>query len=556
MSSAALHHSRDPFLDFIQNQGLLSPDQLHVLAREHARRGGAALQTLKTFGAFSPDHLRTLLARFYDCPAAIELAPAPDLLQQFPMGQARADCVLPLEIQGNTLLVAMVNPHDLQALDHVRKAFPSLCLRPHLALEEDLVPAIEAAYTATPSLDRLLAALEHPAPDTTDGRHPIIRLADGVIAHAVQQRASDIHFEPGEFFVHVRIRVDGGLQPLLTFHKDHWGEILVHLKILAHMNISETRRPQGGRFSKNIGGREVDFRAAAHPTVQGENLVMRILDKTHALLPLPALGLTLEQTECLRDIMRCPEGLIIVTGPTGAGKTTTLYSILGTLAAPTLNIMTLEDPIEYQLPLIRQTEVQESIGLTFEAGVRSILRQDPDVILIGETRDAGTAAMALRAAMTGHQVYTTLHTNDAVGAIARLGELGAPRTLLSGHILGIIAQRLVRILCPHCRAPHPATAEEATLLQTTTGTPLWRPTGCSTCFSSGYKGRTGIFEILPITPRLHAAIHHGAGTQELLTVALQDGFTTMHHHARALVLAGTTSLPEILRTVNLSGETS
>ncbi|HSC81911.1 MAG TPA: GspE/PulE family protein, partial [Chitinolyticbacter sp.] len=363
------------------------------------------------------------------------------------------------------------------------------------------------------------------------------------------------HLEPEAGFVRIRYRIDGVLRQVRVLHKRYWPAMVVRVKVMANMNIAETRAPQDGRISRVLAGRNIDFRVAAQPTIWGENLVLRILDRKKGLLPIAALGLTPANLATLRRMLARPEGLILITGPTGSGKTTTLYSILAELNSEQVNIMTLEDPVEYPMPMIRQTSLNEVVKMDFASGIRSLLRQDPDVILIGEIRDKETADMAFRAAMTGHQVYATLHTSSAIGALPRLADIGVRADVMAGNIIGIVAQRLVRLLCVQCRTPYPADARERQLLGLATdeaAPTLYRACGCPACEQQGYRGRTSVIEILRLDAGLDALVAAAASRGALLAAAGERGFTALIDDACRLVVAGITTLDEIARVIDLS----
>ncbi|HMW18837.1 MAG TPA: GspE/PulE family protein, partial [Accumulibacter sp.] len=327
-------------------------------------------------------------------------------------------------------------------------------------------------------------------------------------------------------------------------------------KVLSSMNIAETRAPQDGRISLNMRGRQVDFRVSAQPTIHGENIVLRILDRQKGIVPLEGLGLAAHQLDLLKLMIARPEGIVFVTGPTGSGKTTTLYSVLNHINSEGVNIMTLEDPVEYPMTLVRQTSAAESVKLDFANGIRSMMRQDPDIILVGEVRDAETAEMALRAAMTGHQVYSTLHTNSAIGAIPRLLDIGILPDIMAGNIIGIIAQRLVRRLCVHCKIPYQAEAHEARLLgslaEGNARPVIYRPEGCERCDFQGYRGRLAIMELLRVTGDMDELIARRSTVREMRQLAIQQGFTTLADDGLRRVLDGTTSLEEVGRVVDLT----
>ena len=375
-----------------------------------------------------------------------------------------------------------------------------------------------------------------------------------LLADAVERGASDVHFEPEQNFLRIRYRIDGVLRQIRSLHKTYWPAMAVRIKVMAKMNIAETRAPQDGRISLTLTGRAVDFRVASQATSHGENVVLRILDRQKGIVPLDGLGLEKNQLELLKKMIARPEGIILVTGPTGSGKTTTLYSVLNHINSDGLNIMTLEDPVEYPMTLIRQTSVNEAAKMDFANGIRSLMRQDPDIILVGEIRDEDTATMAFRAAMTGHQVYSTLHTNSAIGAIPRLLDIGIVPDVLSGNIIGIVAQRLMRRLCKHCKQPYEASAADCKLLGVDVGKAptLHRSVGCDQCDFQGYKGRLAILEILKFDPEFDEMIAHRATTRELLKAAISRGFKTLADDAIRRALDGNTALDEVLRVVDLT----
>jgi type II secretory ATPase GspE/PulE/Tfp pilus assembly ATPase PilB-like protein len=330
--------------------------------------------------------------------------------------------------------------------------------------------------------------------------------------------------------------------------------MVVRMKVMSGMNIAETRAPQDGRISLHLSGRPIDFRVAAHPTTHGENFVLRILDRQKGIVPIDQIGLDELALSTLKTIIAKPEGIVLVTGPTGSGKTTTLYSVLSHVNTEAVNIMTLEDPVEYPIPLIRQNSLNETAKLDFASGIRSLMRQDPDIILVGEIRDHPTAEMAFRAAMTGHQVYSTLHTNSAIGAIPRLLDIGIPPDIMAGNIIGIVAQRLIRILCPHCKSSYPPDATERKLLglPDDDATPAYRPTGCELCHFHGYNGRRAIMEVLKIDSDIDDLISRRASSRELKRTAQEKGFRPLAQDGIRCVIQGHTSIAEVSRVIDLS----
>ncbi|HEY0964131.1 MAG TPA: ATPase, T2SS/T4P/T4SS family, partial [Pseudomonadales bacterium] len=374
---------------------------------------------------------------------------------------ARRHSVLPLSYNREThhLTLAMADTFNIVALDQIRaQNGGNLQITPVLASQEEIMRNIETHYGFDLSIDGILHEIETGELDFdslhADDRgysHPMVRLINALLADAVQRGASDIHFEPEEAFLRIRYRIDGVLRQIRSLHKSYWPAMVVRLKVISAMDIAESRVPQDGRISLTLVGRQIDFRVASQPTTHGENIVLRILDRRKGIVPMDKLGLSDENFSLLQLLLARPEGIVLVTGPTGSGKTTTLYSILSHMNTEEVNIMTMEDPVEYPMAMIRQSSVNESIAMGFGEGIRSMMRQDPDIILVGEIRDAVTAEMAFRAAMTGHRVFSTLHTNSAIGAMPRLLDIGVLPDLIAGNLIGVISQRLVRNLCKQCK---------------------------------------------------------------------------------------------------------
>jgi len=430
-----------------------------------------------------------------------------------------------------------------------------------LAGETEITRAIDQYYGHDFSIDGILHEIETGEIDfqslQTSGdaySQPVVRLISALLADAVERGASDIHFEPEQNFLRIRYRIDGVLRQIRSLHKTYWPAMAVRVKVMAKMNIAETRAPQDGRISLTLTGRQVDFRVASQATTHGENVVLRILDRQKGIVPLDGLGLEPSQLALLKKMIARPEGIILVTGPTGSGKTTTLYSVLNHINTDALNIMTLEDPVEYPMTLIRQASVSESAKMDFANGIRSLMRQDPDIILVGEVRDEDTATMAFRAAMTGHQVYSTLHTNSALGAIPRLLDIGIVPDILAGNIIGVVAQRLIRRLCKHCRQPYEASAAECKLLgvRADRAATLYRSVGCDHCDYQGYRGRIAIMELLKMDGELDEMIARRVTLRELLKAAVAKGFRTLADDGVRRVLDGSTSLDELVRVVDLT----
>jgi type IV pilus assembly protein PilB len=467
-----------------------------------------------------------------------------------------------LDREARKLIVALADTNNIVALDQMRAQLRGeFSLEPRLAGEGEIGRAIDQYYGHDFSIDGILHEIETGEIDYQSLQasgdaysQPVVRLISALLADAVERGASDIHFEPEQSFLRIRYRIDGVLRQIRSLHKTYWPAMAVRIKVMSKMNIAETRAPQDGRISLMLTGRAVDFRVSSQATSHGENIVLRILDRQKGIVPLDGLGLEASQLQLLKRMIARPEGIILVTGPTGSGKTTTLYSVLNHINNDGLNIMTLEDPVEYPMTLIRQTSVNEAAKMDFGNGIRSLMRQDPDVILVGEIRDEDTATMAFRAAMTGHQVYSTLHTNSAVGAIPRLLDIGIVPDVLAGNIIGVVAQRLVRRLCKHCRQAYQANPSERSMTgaKSDKAPTLYRAVGCDQCDYQGYRGRMAIIEILKMDAEFDELIAHRATGREMHKAAVAKGFRTLADDGIRRVLDGSTSLEELMRVVDLT----
>jgi general secretion pathway protein E/type IV pilus assembly protein PilB len=545
--------------------GIIRPDQLQVALAEQKRSGKKLAETLRELGFISEEQAKSVLGEVtgHSVVDPNAMLVDPELTRLVPESLARQYLVFPISFDKKRLHVAVPDPDDIILLDKIKRVIGNDAIEivPFMANPDAIRQAIEKYYGFDFVIDHILDELTH---DTSavggvevDGtyEHPIVRLVDSILSDAVKKGASDIHIEPEEKFARLRYRIDGVLQEIKVFHKSLFSPVTVRIKILSELDISESRHPQDGRMQLNILGREIFFRVSTLPTIHGENIVLRILDRNKGIVPLEKLGLDEHATSELQLVLARPVGILLVTGPTGSGKTTTLYSILNERNSPEINIMTLEDPVEYPSELIRQTQINEDIGFTFGSGVRALLRQDPDIILIGEVRDQDTAEMAFRAAMTGHQVLATLHTNSAIGAITRLQDLGVSKTVLAGNIAGILAQRLVRRLCNQCKVPYEPDSMERKLL----GIPesqekivLYAPKGCAACNGTGYSGRIAVVEILRMNKELDDLVLKEASLRDFLEVAKANGFQSLVEAAINRVLSGETSLLEIARVIDLS----
>ncbi len=547
--------------------GVITPDQLDIALTEQKKVNQPLGKLLVSLGFATEAIMRSALgeALEQDSVDLSHVVPDPEAIQLIDSETARKHKVIPIDYNPATgkLTVAMSDTFNLFTLDRLRILVGQhVEIVPVLAGETEISNAIDQFYGYELSIDGILREIEtgesdysNYQGDTEEYSQPLVRLVDVMLADAVKRGASDIHFEPEESFLRIRYRIDGVLRQVRSLHKTYWSAIAVRLKVMAEMNIAETRAPQDGRISRVIVGRQIDFRVSSQPTIHGENIVLRVLDREKGVIPLERLGLPDDSMHKLKIMMARPEGMILVTGPTGSGKTTTLYSLLNHLSTEQVNIMTLEDPVEYPFPLIRQTSVSDTAGMGFSDGIKSLMRQDPDIILVGEIRDHETAEMAFRAAMTGHQVYSTLHTNSAIGALPRLRDIGIIPEIMAGNIIGVIAQRLVRKLCKYCKEAYEPTDFDLQLLSNPQGLVpevIYRAKGCKACDNTGYKGRMALLEILKMNSDLDELIVQNATAKEIKELAYKQGFLTLADDGIRHVLKGVTSIQEVARVADLT----
>ncbi|MFQ5841054.1 MAG: type II secretion system ATPase GspE [Thermodesulfobacteriota bacterium] len=488
----------------------------------------------------------------------------PELCSALPIHFARKHGILPIKRDGDGVSVATSNPLDIYPLDDVRILLNQE-VKPVVMPPRAVIDAINRVYDRDAnaaqqiiedfdedSLDIISSALEEPADllDASD-EAPVIRLVNSTLFQAVKQRASDIHIEPFERELVVRYRIDGILYNVLTPPKRIQPSITSRVKIMAGLNIAEKRLPQDGRIRVTIAGKNIDIRVSIIPTAHGERIVMRLLDKTSVLLKLEDIGFSTDKLKIFSRLIHRPHGIILLTGPTGSGKTTTLYAALTRINSPDKNIITVEDPIEYQIRGIGQIQVNPKINLTFANGLRSILRQDPDVIMVGEVRDLETGEIAIQASLTGHLVFSTLHTNDSAGAITRLIDMGIEPFLASSSVIAIMAQRLVRIVCPDCRQKYSPGEEELREIGIHSALvgkkPLYRAVGCEHCLGTGYRGRTGIFELLVLDDDIRTLILKNYDSNTIKRTATEKGMLTLRQDGAKKVLKGITTIEEVLR---------
>ncbi|WP_411701130.1 GspE/PulE family protein [Conyzicola sp.] len=479
-----------------------------------------------------------------------------------PAAMCRRYHVLPVGIVGDILTLAMVDPGDVFAIDDVRAA-ARMQIRPVVASPSDIRQAIDRYHRADGELSDLTSALEEESstdvvmagenePGEDDA--PIVRFVNLLISQAIQDKASDIHIEPGEREVHVRYRIDGVLHQMQPAPKAIQNGVISRLKIMSEIDIAERRKPQDGRMSVTHGGRKIDLRVATLPTVWGEKVVMRILDTSSTTVSMDNLALLPRNFAAYKSSYTKPYGMILVTGPTGSGKSTTLYTTLGAVARPEINVITVEDPVEYRMPGINQVQVNAKAGLTFASALRSILRSDPDVVLIGEIRDHETAQIAIEASLTGHLVLSTLHTNDAPSAITRLTEMDIEPFLVGSALDCVVAQRLARRLCDRCKQPYQHDPEQLAALRfafdpNRPPPTLYRPVGCANCSNTGYRGRIGLHEVMMVTEQIERLAVTRASSAEIGKVAREQGLIPLRWDGWAKIQMGLTSVEEIMRVV-------
>ena len=546
-------------LDFLLKRGLITKEQAKNVEEELVKTGFPIVKVLEKLGVISEEDITASFAESIGF-AYMDLRDyviKPEIFKLVSEKTAKKYKAIPLFRIGNSLTVVMADPKDLSALDDIRKETRCAVIEPVMATETGIGRVIEQYYGTDSNLDEIIQGIDK----DTEGKGvttmeqeleenipaPIIQLANMIIFNAVRDRASDIHFEPERDFARVRYRIDGVLHEIKTIPAYLKNALVSRLKVLANMDIAEKRKPQDGRIRMLIENKTLDIRVSSFPTIHGENLVMRLLDKSAVLLGLGELGLQDRDLEIFNGLIRRPNGIIMVTGPTGSGKTTTLYAALSTINSMELNIITVEDPVEYELPLIRQCQVNPRAGVTFANGMRSILRQDPDVVMVGEIRDKETADIAVQASLTGHLVFSTLHTNDAPTAITRLVDMGVEPFLIASSVIGVIAQRLVRIICPKCKEKF--NPPEAVLkdLNINRKMQFYQGKGCDDCKNTGYSKRIGIYELLVVDEEIRRLTVTRASQDEIKKSALSRGMITLFSDGLKKVEAGSTTIEELLR---------
>ena len=538
-------------------RSLVSKEQLELAKKEQQRTGEKLTDVLIRLGFISEEELTKIQAEITGIPyvSLKDYEFSKELAEIIPEDFARAYKLVPLKKENSRLTVAMANFLDYHVIDRLTQKTRCL-INVVAATESDIESAIEKIYRGVTFSDLLDESNNF---ETLTGvevveEAPVVKIVNYLITQAVRREATDLHFEPEEKIVRTRFRQDGILIPGPTLPKHLQSAITSRIKIMAKMNISETRLPQDGRIDFKMGKKDVDIRVSTFPTLWGESIVLRILDREKMILGLEKLGLTSENLEIYRKYINKANGIILVTGPTGSGKTTTLYSTLMEINSIEKKIITLEDPIEYHFPMINQSQINVKAGLTFATGLRAIFRQDPDIILVGEMRDYETIEMAIRASLTGHLVFSTVHTNDAASTISRLLDMKVEPYLITSTVLIIVAQRLVRLLCEKCKEKieTPDLVKiECEKMGIEPPEYIYQAKGCKLCNGVGYKGRTGIFEILVISPEVSSLILKRAPSSQIKEVAMKEGMKTMFQDGILKVIKGRTTISEIIRVTNM-----
>jgi general secretion pathway protein E len=542
--------------------GKVSLDDLRKIRRFAAEKGERVDRMLVDLGFLSEEDLLPILAAVHgvDLVDAADIPDSPPAIEKLRVDFMRSARIVPIQLTNGTVVLAMADPGDAAVIDNVERV-TGLKVKPVLVRPRDLAERLEAVFGtiegAAGEQGENTGGIEFLQDDEEDVEHlrdmaseaPVIRLVNQMLSRAVEQRASDIHVEPFENELRLRYRIDGVLHDVDSPPRSMSAAVISRIKLMAKLNIAERRLPQDGRIKIRLVGREIDLRVSSLPTLYGESVVMRILDRSSIKIDLSTLGMPEDVLRTFTHMIEQPHGLLLVTGPTGSGKTTSLYGALDKINSPELKIITIEDPVEYQLRGVNQIHVRSQIGLTFASGLRSIVRQDPDVIMVGEIRDAETAEIAIQAALTGHLVFSTLHTNDAPGAISRLLDMGVEDYLLASSLLGVMAQRLVRNLCVRCKKP---VTVEPEMLRDMNLTPGAAPTiyeqgGCRECAGTGYRGRSGIYELLEIDEQIRRLILARTPADQIKAAAVTRGMRTLRDDGWRKVAEGVTTTAEVLR---------
>jgi type IV pilus assembly protein PilB len=549
--------------DLLIEKGLITEEQLDAVLAEQQETGGKLGELIITMHILDPHVLAQALSEYFGL-VVVDLRRDnvdPAVINLVPESMAREQLAIPVRSEDDGLYVAVAEPSD-----ELRAQLSKTTGRPvHLMIApmSDIVWALDTNYRAIGSVGKLVQAFEasegarrktstNQEADVTTDDAPVVQVVDRILTQAMRDRASDVHIEPSEDFVRVRFRIDGALKEILQLPTAIGPGLVSRIKIMANMNIVERRRPQDGQLTINIDGSEVDVRVATVSTIMGENCVMRILDKTRSVFKLNDLGMPTDTHRTYSKVVRSPFGMVLCAGPTGSGKTTTLYATLSEVSNPTLNVMTIEDPVEYVFPTINQIQTNEQAGLNFATGLKSILRQDPDVILVGEIRDVETTRVAVQSALTGHFVISSMHATDSVSALHRFLDMGIESFLVASSVLAIVGQRLLRRICPSCKTTYTLSEDEREFYEESGGpdkATFYHGSGCNFCSDTGYKDRIGVYELLIMTPEIKRLIVGWATQEELHNMAMKQGMRTLRQEAISLVTQDITTVAEVIRSV-------
>jgi len=547
--------------DILVEKGLLTPEQLKIALEIQKSTGKLLGEILIDLGFVDQTAISSALSKDIGVQflSTLEnIIPDPEALNAVPHEVALEYKVVPLTLENGVLTVIVSDPFDIIAVDTLRQLTGKV-INTIVAPESEIAKAIDLWYAEEEAFDALVKQALNSArtAEIAAEEPPIIKLVNYIIVTGIKKRATDIHIEPEKNTLVIRYRIDGILYVWNLLPKDLQKSIISRIKVMANLDISESRLPQDGRADFFFAGRNIDLRISTYPTAEGENVVLRILDKTKFITQIDGLGFSENQLNIFKRLLRRHYGMVLITGPTGSGKTTTLYAALLNLNSTDVNIMTIEDPIEYELPFIRQSQINPKAGFTFARGLRAILRQDPDIILVGEIRDKETLEVAIHAALTGHLILSTLHTNYAVAAISRLLYMGISPYILASSLAGVVSQRLVRKICPYCKSSYRASSKEKEIIKTYLSDKidlaeefiLFKGKGCDRCHNTGYLGRTIITEIFEVNESVSDAITHQAHEEEINKILKQQGFISMFEDGLYKILNGITTLDELLRVI-------
>ncbi|WP_411822695.1 type II secretion system ATPase GspE [Leptospira sp. 'Mane'] len=544
--------------------GILTVKDLDDLTKQQEKTNLPLTHIIQKKGLASEIDILKALSKLHrlEFREKLEFQQNEEIYARIPLKLVQRSKIVPFSVDKNKIKVATSDPTDLHPMDDIRSFLKGFDIEFVLAPEQEIMRIVHSQFDkSTAEAKEMMDEMDGSFGDLSDAfetdaldlsnEAPIIKMVNVILSQAVSERASDIHIEPFEKTVIVRYRVDGVLQKVLSPPKSYLAGISTRIKIMSNLNIAENRLPQDGRIKLRLAGKDVDVRVSIIPCQFGERIVMRLLNKTDQKYSIDTMGFTDEILNTFKDLIYKPYGIILVTGPTGSGKSTTLYSALTEINTEERNIITCEDPVEYQIDGISQMQMNDKIGLTFAAGLRSILRQDPDVVMVGEIRDEETARIAIQASLTGHLVFSTLHTNDAASSVTRLADMGIEPYLITSTVLGFMAQRLVRVICKDCKVAYKPTDKDLAGLgisrkELKNGV-LYRGKGCPTCMNSGYKGRTGIYELMIIDDDIKKAVLQGADSNRIKEIALKNGLSTLRDYGKIKVIQGVTTPDEVIR---------